>query len=236
MAVKKNILFGFLTVCIAGVAHANLAELTRNSVQDLPRYQNQKSTVEDKGESVKADTAEKNNLATNPSPPTSTTQNQKKEPVKEQVLNQPQASKPNPVDQTVTRIQPSTYNPASIAAQNQGYSSQNVNMERLMAYMETVGSITSGERVKGLSATFQVALNALHGALVMVGSETFTGMISIESQRELAKAIGCINSYRSERLSSAAAYTINQHTNLVPIGGVVNSAPKINSSYTHKCL
>lgn len=228
--VKIKIMLGCLSLCACVSSHAYLAELTRNSVQDLTRNEKPVAVDESKAEEASTPPVENKPIQTNTSPAL-------KPQVKQDTTAQPPAQTPKVSDQAVTRIQPSYYNPNNITAQKpQGTAGQGVNVERLMAYIDSASNIIKSDRYKADGSAHHTALLVLHGSLLSIGSEALSGMVSVESQRELAKAIGCVNTYRSERLSRSATEIINQHSSMVSIGGVLQSAPKINSSYTHKCL
>lgn len=126
-----------------------------------------------------------------------------------------------------------TYNNSSTS--NSSNASISLNEQKENEYALTVMNFTNSNDFASLEPMQALALIKLNAALLMVGSDSFSGQTQTKSKTELNAAIGCVNSYKSNHLQSLANILISKHLRYVAISSTLNSSPRIGSNFVNTC-
>lgn len=231
---KSTVIYCALILCSSS-SYASLAHLTRNDINSFSENEAKESNNQQENQALKPSHEAELKLQKTIIEPTDRKESQIISEVEKRTQALSRANSPVAQEKKITQPTPSTYNHNQLSIQTQNTSGRAANTDQIISYINYAATLQDNQVFRALKPEYQSAMTMLNGFLMAVGSEMLEGQASIESQRELAKAIGCINSYRSETLSGLANKLINQHASMAPIGRVLQSSPKINSTYTHQC-
>lgn len=218
---KRTIITACAFVLLMEQAYADFAEWTRNNrtqpaaEQATPKPE---STVKEKEEASPAA------VKTNPAPvrtaPTPIlTAPPKAAPVIQ--AEQPRPIAPRPVTPASTYSAPAT--------------GAGINPDHLTSYIKNSVALVNNDRNKKMEPKHFLALNMLNGVLIATAAEIMENGKAISGGKEIANAIGCINSYKSSELFAQAQQVLNKHREVPGLGGVIDSTPKIGSGHIAKC-
>lgn len=215
---KKTIITACISALLMQQAYAEFGEWTRNQ-RSTPAPQNTPKPQETVTPSQTQQTPARTEPVTTPQQTVSAPQPTPKAPV--------QVEQPRPVART-----PVTQTPPVTSADLSG---SNINPDQLNQYLKQSMALANPGQNTKMNPKHTLALATLNGVLVGTATEIMEGGKSSIGPGEIAKAIGCINSYQNPELSARASQVLMRHSQMAGMERLLENVPKIGSSYTAKC-